>query len=198
MRSEEQGAQLPGRWRGREPRNAGGLEQLRGPGWRTARTAGSQSCNCRGLASARDREGKAALSSGRERGSQHPTPTPETERTKQRRVRAPSLWPLATGPRDPARRATLTTASSTCGGDPGPSRCAWEAPRPGGRCQASPTCVMQAPPRANSTGKPTRALWTGPSPAALPAAPWLTPPPVSLVSGTRSPLFCRPESAASP
>lgn len=78
MRSEEQGAQLPGRWRGREPRNAGGLEQLRGPGWRTARTAGSQSCNCRGLASARDREGKAALSSGRERGSQHPTPTPET------------------------------------------------------------------------------------------------------------------------
>lgn len=65
MRSEEQGAQLPGRWRGREPRNAGGLKQLRGPGWRTARTAGSQSCNCRGLASARDREGKAALSSGR-------------------------------------------------------------------------------------------------------------------------------------
>lgn len=109
MRSEEQGAQLPGRWRGREPRNAGGLKQLRGPGWRTARTAGSQSCNCRGLASARDREGKAALSSGRERGSQHPTPTPETERTKKRRVRAPSLWPLATGPRDPARRATLTT-----------------------------------------------------------------------------------------
>lgn len=170
MQSEGQGAWLLGRWRGREPRNAGGLRQLRGPSWQTARNEGSQSCNHRGLDSARDRESKAVLSSRRERSSQHVTSAHgNCDRMNKRRFQAPSPWPFVTSLETSAacsthnEKCSLRCKAETVREDASPGRHVTL----GAGVKHHLPAVTQVPQRGNATDKPTRAFWTGLSTAAL-------------------------------